>query len=181
MLNKRFNRWLVLSELPERKNNYIFYKCLCDCSNIRIVNGCSLRSGKSASCGCYMREVNSSIHKNKITSKETKKRMSESMKGENNPAWKGGITPKRKKDYNSLKHKQWRTAIYERDNYTCQRCGDNKSGNLRAHHIESYNSSPELRTTILNGITFCKDCHLDFHHQYGYGNNTIEQFNKFMR
>lgn len=77
-------------------------------------------------------------------------------------------------------YKPWRTSVYKRDNHTCQKCGDNKGGNLVAHHIESYNSNPELRTTISNGITLCEDCHNDFHHQYGYGNNTKEQFIKFI-
>jgi 5-methylcytosine-specific restriction endonuclease McrA len=28
----------------------------------------------------------------------------------------------------------WRNEVYKRDNYTCQKCGDNTGGNLEAHH-----------------------------------------------
>ncbi len=57
---------------------------------------------------------------------------------------------------------------------------DNSGGNLVAHHIESYNSNKDLRTTLENGITLCVDCHDKFHHIYGRGNNTREQFDEFM-
>ncbi len=38
----------------------------------------------------------------------------------------------------------------------------------------------ELRTTLTNGITLCETCHKNFHHQYGYGNNTKKQFEKWL-
>jgi hypothetical protein len=74
----------------------------------------------------------------------------------------------------------WRRQTYERDNYTCQIC--NKRGcRLNAHHIESYNSNKELRTELSNSISLCNDCHKDFHHQHGRGNNTREQLNEFIK
>ena len=39
----------------------------------------------------------------------------------------------------------------------------------------------KIRTSIENGITFCKECHLIFHKKYGTKNNTKEQVNKFLK
>ena len=74
---------------------------------------------------------------------------------------------------NSIKYKNWTNKNFMNNNFTCQECGDNKGGNLQAHHIkflsiivkqyniktleESYNCK-EL-WDICNGITLCKNCH----------------------
>jgi hypothetical protein len=73
----------------------------------------------------------------------------------------------------------WRLQVYEKDNYTCQKCGDNKGGNLEAHHIEGYSFNKELQTVVDNGITFCKSCHKEFHRIYGV-ESTTEKVNNFM-
>lgn len=49
---KRFHRWLVLEKIGST-NKKIFWKCLCDCGNIRSVSGSSLKVGHTKSCGCY--------------------------------------------------------------------------------------------------------------------------------
>jgi 5-methylcytosine-specific restriction endonuclease McrA len=59
--------------------------------------------------------------------------------------------------------KLWREAVFARDKWTCQDCGDKKGGNLEAHHIKSFAEFPELRFAIDNGITLCKDCHKIIH------------------
>lgn len=76
-------------------------------------------------------------------------------------------------------YNNWHNSVFERDNYTCQCCGDNHGGNLEAHHINSYNWDKENRFNIDNGITLCNKCHKKFHHLYGYGNNTKKQFEEF--
>nr|DAW05824.1 MAG TPA: NinG recombination protein [Caudoviricetes sp.] len=77
-------------------------------------------------------------------------------------------------------YSEWRRQVYERDKYTCQCCGDNKGGNLVAHHILNYSEHEELRTNVGNGITLCETCHKEFHNTYGYKNNTKEQVNEFI-
>lgn len=101
----------------------------------------------------------SEIQKGRKLSLETRKRMSMSRKGEKSHFWKGGITQFNKIIRNSIEYKLWRTAVFERDNYTCIWCGNNKSGNLNADHIKPFCDYPELRLAIDNGRTLCKDCH----------------------
>lgn len=57
-------------------------------------------------------------------SKETIMKISQVVKrGEECNFWKGGITPLHNQIRHSLEYKNWRRAIFERDNYTCQGCG----------------------------------------------------------
>lgn len=85
------------------------------------------------------------------------------MSGERHPNWKGGVSEKRSKDWVSREYKEWRKKVFERDNYTCQICGDNTGGNLNAHHIKSYRDYPELRYEVSNGMTLCEFCHVEVH------------------
>lgn len=73
--------------------------------------------------------------------------------------WKGGITPINQKIRNSKDYILWRTAVFMRDDYTCQIC-DERGGNLQADHIKPFSLYPELRLAIDNGRTLCKSCHL---------------------
>lgn len=99
--------------------------------------------------------------------------------GANSGSWKGGITPENVKIRTSLEMNLWRKANMERDNFTCQICGI-RGGELVVHHINNFAEFPELRTSIENGTTFCKQCHSDFHKEYGRRNNTKEQINDFL-
>lgn len=90
---------------------------------------------------------------------EYRQNMSRQRTGENNPAWKGGVTPIHERIRGSVEYKLWRKAIYERDKYTCIWCGDAKGGNLEADHIKPFAFYPELRFAIDNGRTLCKECH----------------------
>ncbi len=113
--------------------------------------------------------------KGKKHTEETKKKMS----GENSPHWNPLLSDEDRQDRrNYPEYYEWRQQVYTRDNYTCQKC-EVMGGNLQAHHIESYSNNPELRTTLTNGITFCEECHKDFHHQYG-NSNTKEQCVEFL-
>ena len=79
--------------------------------------------------------------------------------GKNSHLWRGGVTPINVAIRHSIEYKLWRTAVFERDNYTCIWCGNNKSGNLEADHIKPFAYYPELRFAIDNGRTLCKECH----------------------
>lgn len=76
--------------------------------------------------------------------------------------WKGGITPQNQKERNSLQYRQWREAVFVRDDYTCQNCGQ-RGGRLNAHHISAWANDKERRFDICNGITLCSKCHKAAH------------------
>ena len=107
--------------------------------------------------------------------------MSENLIGENNPNYSTELTQEERENGRKIDgYATWRKKVYEKDNYTCQCCGDNKGHNLNSHHLDGYNWCKEKRTDINNGVTLCEDCHKEFHNIYGKGNNTKEQFDEFM-
>jgi hypothetical protein len=83
---------------------------------------------------------------------------------ENNPNWKGGVTPENEKIRKSIEYRLWRESVFARDNFTCQEC-ENRGGKLHAHHIKSFADFPELRLAIDNGKTLCRECHLKVNKQ----------------
>lgn len=125
-------------------------------------------------------EKNRQAQLGKTLSMETRIKMSESKRGAKSYQWKGGITEENHKIRTSFEMRLWRKACFERDKFTCQKCFDSKGGNLNAHHINNFSTFPELRTSIQNGITFCKPCHQNFHKEYGNRNNTKLQLQEFL-
>lgn len=61
IIGKKFGKLIVL----RRANDYIYgggkkeaqYLCRCDCGNMKIIRGSSLRSGHTTSCGCAITEA----------------------------------------------------------------------------------------------------------------------------
>ena len=116
-------------------------------------------------------------------SKETKNKIREAHFGEKNPQWKGGISPLVMRIRDLAESREWRIAVFKRDNYTCRDCY--KQGDLIAHHkiafallfqnfLKEYNqfSVIEDKETLIrlalnykpfwdidNGRTLCKECH----------------------
>lgn len=64
LTGQRFNRLIVLG-IDEEKTipKHIYWKCLCDCNKTISVQGNSLRSGKTQSCGCLQKEMASKANK----------------------------------------------------------------------------------------------------------------------
>jgi len=82
--------------------------------------------------------------------------------GPDNHAWKGGITPENLRARRSDEYAEWRTAVFERDEYTCQLCGQ-VGHQLVAHHIYLFSEFPDLRFDVDNGLTLCRSCHSSLH------------------
>lgn len=80
------------------------------------------------------------------------------FKGNGNPNWRGGITPQNRLGRSGAQYREWRKAVFERDNYTCKNCGK-RGGNLEADHIKQFAFYPELRFNKDNGRTLCQKCH----------------------
>ena len=92
-------------------------------------------------------------------SEDTRRKISESMKGPKNYNWKGGITGINYKIRNSLEYRLWREAVFKRDNYQCIWGGKEHGKKIQADHIKKFALYPELRFAIDNGRTLCEDCH----------------------
>lgn len=55
-------------------------------------------------------------------------------------------------------YRQWRSDVFQRDNWTCQTC-QVKGVYLEAHHIKGWAKYPELRLEMTNGVALCRECH----------------------
>lgn len=64
---------------------------------------------------------------------ESRKLSSERWRGKKNINWKGGITPLVRMIRNLPENENWRISVFERDNYTCQKCFV-RGKILHAHH-----------------------------------------------
>lgn len=84
------------------------------------------------------------------------------QKGQFHWNWKGGITPQNQRLRGSGRYRNWRDAVFARDDYTCQCCGQ-RGGVLNAHHISPWAEDTERRFDVSNGITLCERCHKATH------------------
>jgi 5-methylcytosine-specific restriction endonuclease McrA len=80
---------------------------------------------------------------------------------------KGRRSTENKRLRGSKQYFDWRKAIYERDNYTCQDCkargGKGNPVELHPHHIKPFATYPDHRFDIANGVTLCANCHQKRH------------------
>ena len=85
-------------------------------------------------------------------------------RGPDNHAWRGGLRSERKQAMGRWEYKEWRKAVFDRDDYTCQICGA-RGVYIHADHIKPWCAFPDLRYDINNGRTLCVPCHtsLDTH------------------
>ena len=147
----------------------IDYYCKCG----KLLSG-QTRTGMCASCS----------HKGYVVTEETKKKLSNAHLGSNHWNWHGGISKLQNVIRNLFLYKDWRIAVFKKDNYICQDCFK-RGGNLEAHHLRpfsiilneflrQYNQfSPVEDKEILvrlaikyepfwnvsNGQTLCDKCH----------------------
>lgn len=87
------------------------------------------------------------------------------LSGEDSPHFTGATSDNFRARL-SAEYKAWRHDVFERDAYTCQKCGE-VGGSLEAHHKMAFARFPELRYDVDNGDTLCKGCHKEFHSIYG--------------
>lgn len=92
--------------------------------------------------------------------------------GEKNNFWKGGVTKIGQLIRSCFRYRQWRSDIFERDNYTCQNCSI-RGGVIHADHIKPFavilreNNIKSVDEALVceelwnlnNGRTLCIDCH----------------------
>lgn len=118
---------------------------------------------------------------NFLRGKRCRKCWNKSNRQENHYAWNPELT---QKDRLTRRHfpetREWRTAVFERDSYTCQVC--QQLGNkLVAHHLNGWDKHPNQRFDINNGVTLCQKCHKQFHSVYGNKKNTKNQYTEWLK
>ena len=94
-----------------------------------------------------------------------RKQKSQRMMGDKNPMWVSGDSDRLR---HNAEYKEWRISVFERDDFTCQKCGyrngnGTKRRDLNAHHIVRWAESIELRYILDNGMTLCVPCHIKEH------------------
>lgn len=120
-----------------------------------------------------------------MESDEYKAKIALANGGENNGMWNPNLSPEeRERQRRHARrypgYQEFRRKVYERDNYTCVKCGDDTGGNLVVHHLNGFHWDEGSRTEVDNGATLCNDCHNTFHKIYGRRNNDLFQFAQYM-
>ena len=113
--------------------------------------------GKYCSQKCYWIDKKGKIMKNKGRPLSPEHRAK--LSGPNANNWQGGISTQNEIERKRVEYRIWRIAVFTRDDYTCQICGQ-KGGHLHTDHIKPFSKYPELRYAIDNGRTLCVSCHL---------------------
>ena len=142
--------------ISKSKSKKIEVTCIA-CEKKFLVSPSRKRVSCSRAClyaSSYWKDKFSKIHKGK----KAPYAKPPVMRGADNPNWKGGITPINTAIRNSKEYADWRKAVFERDDYTCQMCGD-RGGEIHADHIKPFAYYPELRLDLSNGRTLCVPCH----------------------
>jgi hypothetical protein len=95
----------------------------------------------------------------------------------------------RKRIMRMREYLEWRSAVFKRDNYHCQNCGE--KGYIEAHHIIPFKEIIKkfgIKTIeqaikckelwdVGNGITFCRDCHILLDENVGKREKSNRQLN----
>lgn len=164
---KKFGKLTVLFRYykPDGKTTQR-WGVICDCGNKCDVSSTTLRRSNPKCPNCVKE------YRRKVASEMCKKRI-----GEKHPNWNFDLSEK-KRNISRTRMAPVREAVFERDNYTCRRCG-NRGTILNAHHIEPWYSNKELRYEYSNLITLCDTCHKEYHSAYrrdNINNVTLKEF-----
>jgi hypothetical protein len=84
-----------------------------------------------------------------------------SRTGEKASRWKGGVSLHNERARDGVQLKQWRSAVFKRDDFTCCQCGSRDQ--IQAHHIRPWAEFHDLRFVVENGTTLCVICHGKVH------------------
>lgn len=85
---------------------------------------------------------------------------------------------KDKRQVGDSNYKKWSKEVKEQADYICDCCGK-RGYELHSHHLNGWNKFKEQRYDLTNGVCLCEHCHKEFHHLFGQGDNTEQQYIEF--
>lgn len=109
-------------------------------------------------CGLPFRVGSTQAARRRCCSKECYAKYMRQFTGDATPNWKGGVHPGNMIAREVSIYREWRTAVFERDDYTCQECKQ-RGMSIQAHHLYPFAQHQHLRLDVNNGVTLCKECH----------------------
>ena len=169
LTNKTFGRLKVLRPTGEKNSEGRIWLCKCECGGTIETSARNLNGGRTKSCGCLQIE--------KVT------QLGLSNIGKNNPLYNHTLTDEERAttlfQRTSAQYKDIRNKTLKRDNFKCVVCRSNKR--IVAHHLDGFDKHKDKRFDLDNLVTLCGDCHKEFHHAFGYGGNTREQFENYFK
>ena len=139
--------------------------------------GCELLETEYINCKTPMRYIAQCGHESKITF---------------DAFLNADGTPKRCRNCHKIKHhdvvkdrykgiyKHWRAAVFEKYNGKCLACG-RSDGRMETHHLVPYHADESKRFDVSNGVVLCFACHVQFHKDCGWRDNTPEQFYNWLQ
>lgn len=159
----KFNYLTAVESTCKKLGNCIVWKFKCDCGNHTFVSISDATTGNTKSCGCWNKKVYTARIENF-----------------NKSLGRDGTTGIHNlKERLKPKYRVWRKSIIKRDCNICKKCNCS-SMKIQVHHLNAWAAFPEDRFDIDNGASLCKECHILFHVEYGYGGNTKDQFLEYI-
>jgi len=100
--------------------------------------------------------------KGKPIKEETRLKIKATMKAKFEPPTEDELERREdlKKIRKSLEYQKWREQVLLRDDFMCQKCGEEDVRKLSIDHIKPMNLFPSLALKVENGRTLCSLCHL---------------------
>lgn len=91
---------------------------------------------------------------NKFCGRDCQAEWQRTITGEDHPHYRGG--------HSGGFTQSERDEIFQRDNYTCQECGNDESP-IHAHHIIPVHENDDKAHNVENGKALCVECHAEKH------------------
>jgi len=141
---KNLHHGFVVLECEYCKNTFEVAKSV----HLKNINASPKKTQKLnfCSCDCSQAYFSQNIYKWRNDSR-----------GENNPAWRGGVSGEKARLIATKRYKDFVKAVLKRDNHQCRVC--TSKDRPEVHHIIPFYQNRTLFFVITNGITLCYEHH----------------------